>query len=678
MNIRIAVALALAGAAGPCLAESQDKPVSLDSLFVVGQDINPDSVARPLVVIDENELFRRRATTIGELLRGLPGVSASGFGSNASRPIIRGQDGERVKILQNSSPVNDASAMSFDHAVGANPFALEQVEILRGPAALLYGGNAVGGVVNLVDRRILRERIDSPRRAVDLRFDSANDGKQAAAEAEAAMAKDLFVHLDAFAHRNGDTRTPVFTDNDEDPVTGKRVRNTAARSHGMGVGFSHFGPGGHWGLSADRYHSTYGVPRETGTTIRLDRDRIGLAAESVQMHPAVERVRVRGGVSDYQHQEIEDGEVASTFLNRSHDARVEVALKPRAGWRGLYGAQWEYSDFRVDGNGEAPMQPRTRSPKLGAFGLEERAVGAGTLRVGARLDRAEVRSDNTFSVSTYGNENEEGSVATDGPGKRRSFQPISASLEWSMPGGTLSLSHVQRAPSATELFSAGIHHASGLFEQGNPALGKERGNHLDLTLSRSAGVAQLRASAFLSRYDNYVTLIRRSGPDSIFHHEHAPGEMEEIPVYDYAGIPARLYGGELELRTRIKIGKWEATPALIYDVVLGKRSDTGSRLPRLTPQRLTPSLDLRSGPWRIRPELSLVARARLGENESVPAAGHGLLSLLVEYRQGRVTWFATGTNLTDRLAYNATTVDEVRAFAPIAGRAIKIGARLPL
>ena len=683
MKIRIAIALALSGAATPMPAFSQEKPVNLDSLFVVGQGVNPDAAARPLVVVDENELFRRSATTIGELLRGLPGVSASGHGANASRPTIRGQDGERVKILQNSSPVSDASAMSFDHAVGANPFALEQVEILRGPAALLYGGNAVGGVINLVDRRILRERIDTPRRSLDLRFDAANEGKQGAAEVETAFARDLFLHVDAFTHRNGDTRTPEFTDTGEEPVTGNRVRNTAARSHGAGAGFSRFSAGGYWGLSLDRYHTEYGVPRETSTTIRLDRDRVGLAAESTQLHAAVERVRLRAGITDYQHQEIEEGAVASTFTNRSNDARVEVALKPRAGWKGLYGAQWEYSDFRVSADDEAPLQPRTRSPRLGAFALEERRLGDGTLRLGARLDRAQVRSDSTFSVSSYGDEAAEGVVSTDGPGKRRSFNPVSASIELSMPGpgaatGTLSLSHVQRAPSATELFSAGIHHASGLFEQGNPALGKEKGNHVDFTLSHASGNHRLRASAFISRYDTYVTLIRRRGTDAFFFHEHEPGEMEEIPVYDYAGVPARLYGGELEYRTRLSLGKWEVSPGLVYDLVIGKRTDSGTRLPRLTPQRLTPSVDLRSGPWRIRPELSLVARAKLGENESFQAAGYGLLNLLVEYRRGSTTWLIAGSNLTNRLAYNATTVDEIRGFAPVAGRAVKVGLRLPL
>jgi iron complex outermembrane recepter protein len=685
MHARIPLAICVASlfvSAVPALA--QDKAVSLETVVVIGERVEPEAVAKPLTVIDSDELSRRQATTLGETLRGLPGVSATGFGSNASRPIIRGQDGDRVKILQNSAPTNDVSAMSFDHAVGVSPYALEQVEILRGPSALLYGGSAVGGVVNMVNRRILRSRLDEASRSVDLRVDGANNNRQGAFELESPVGGDWFLHFDGFAQKNGETRTPVFTDDGEDPVTGKRVRNSSADSKGVGIGLSKVMGSDYWGFSVESDQSNYGVPKETATTIDMDRQRLGFAADQAMGSGLFERVRIRAGVTDYQHKELEDGTVASTFKNQANDVRLELGHRAVAGWKGLVGMQWEYSDLDVLSEEEDPLIPRTKSPKLGLFVLEETQLGTGTLRMGGRIEQAEVKADRTFAVAGYGNDDPsatEGSIATTGAPLSKSFTPVSASVEYVLPLSPStnlgsSLSHVQRAPSNYELFAMGIHHASGLFEAGNTELGKEKGNHLDLTLTHSVGKSRLKASAFYSRYSNYLTLIKRSGANEDFYHEHEPGEIEAVSVYDYSGVGAKFYGAELEYGTSFTQGSWTIAPKLTYDYVIGKRTSNNAYIPRLTPQRLTPALDLRSGPWLLRGEVQLVGKAKLGENETVQAGGYSLVNLMVQYQHGRHVWFIKGTNLTDRLAFNANTVDEVRQFVPVAGRAVQAGVRV--
>jgi iron complex outermembrane receptor protein len=648
---------------------------------VIGERVQPEAVAKPLSVIDSDELSRRQASTLGETLRGLPGVSATGFGPNSSRPIIRGQDGDRVKILQNSAPTNDASAMSFDHAVGVSPYALEQVEILRGPSALLYGGSAVGGVVNMVNRRILRNRLDEVSRSVDLRVNSANNNRQGAFELESPLEGDWFLHLDAFAQKNGETRTPLFTDNGEDPVTGRRVRNSSADSNGFGLGVSKVVGTNHWGFSVESDQSNYGVPKETATTIDMNRHRLGFAADQALSGGLLDRIRVRAGVTDYQHKELEDGAVASTFKNQANDVRLELTHKALAGWKGLVGLQWEYSDFDVVALEEDPLMPRTKSPKLGVFILEETQVGSGTLRIGGRVEHAQVKADRTFSVDVYGDGGTEGEIDTSGAAQSKSYTPWSASVEYSHPLSTgtslgVSVSHVQRAPSNYELFAMGIHHASGLFEAGNVNLGKEKGNHLDLTLSHVQGRSKFKASAFYSRYSNYLSLIKRSGVDAEFFHEHEDEDFEGVAVYDYSGVGAKFYGAELEFVTSFTQGSWTISPKLTYDYVIGKRTSNNAYIPRLTPQRLTPALDLRSGPWLLRGEVQLVGKAKLGENETVQAAGYSLVNLLVQHQSGRHVWFIKGTNLTNRLAFNANTVDEVRQFAPIAGRAVEAGVRV--
>ena len=684
MHARIPLAICVASlfvSAVPALA--QDKVVSLETVVVIGERVEPEAVAKPLTVIDSDELSRRQATTLGETLRGLPGVSATGFGSNASRPIIRGQDGDRVKILQNSAPTNDVSAMSFDHAVGVSPYGLEQVEILRGPSALLYGGSAVGGVVNMVNRRILRSRLDEASRSVDLRVDGANNNRQGAFELESPVGGDWFLHLDGFAQKNGETRTPVFTDDGEDPVTGKRVRNSSADSKGVGIGLSKVMGSDYWGFSVESDQSNYGVPKETATTIDMDRQRLGFAADQSMAGGLFERVRIRAGVTDYQHKELEEGAVASTFKNQANDIRLELGHRPVAGWKGLVGLQWEYSDLNVLSE-EEPLMPRTKSPKLGLFLLEETQLGTGTLRMGGRIEQAQVKAERTFAVAGYGNDDPgatEGSISTSGAALSKSFTPVSASVEYVLPLSAStslgsSLSHVQRAPSNYELFAMGIHHASGLFEAGNTGLGKEKGNHLDLTLTHSVGKSRLKASAFYSRYSNYLTLIKRSGANEDFYHEHEPGEIEAVSVYDYSGVGAKFYGAELEYGTSFTQGSWTIAPKLTYDYVIGKRTSNNAYIPRLTPQRLTPSVDLTSGPWRLRGEVQLVGKAKLGENETVQASSYSLVNLMVQYQHGRHVWFIKGANLTDRRAFNANTVDEVRQFVPVAGRAVQAGVRV--
>ena len=684
MHARIPLAICVASLfVSPVPALAQDKAVSLETVVVIGERVGPEAVAKPLTVINSNELSLRQATTLGETLRGLPGVSATGFGSNSSRPIIRGQDGDRVKILQNSAPTNDVSAMSFDHAVGVSPYALEQVEILRGPSALLYGGSAVGGVVNMVNRRILRSRLDEASRSVDLRVDGANNNRQGAFELESPVGGDWFLHLDGFSQKNGETRTPIFTDNGEEPVTGKRVRNSSADSKGVGLGLSKVTGSDYWGFSVESDQSNYGVPKETATTIDMNRQRLGFAADQAMAGGLFERVRIRAGVTDYRHKELEDGAVASTFKNQANDIRLELDHRAVAGWKGLVGMQWEYSDLNVLSE-EEPLMPRTKSPKFGLFVLEETQLGTGTLRLGGRIEQAQVKAERTFSVAAYGNGDPgatEGSVSTTGTALSKSFTPFSTSVEYILPLSAntalgSSLSHVQRAPSNYELFAMGVHHASGLFEAGNTGLGKERGNHLDLTLTHSVGKSRLKASAFYSRYSNYLTLIKRSGANEDFYHEHEPGEIEAVSVYDYSGVGAKFYGAELEYGTSFTQGSWTIAPKLTYDYVIGKRTSNNAYIPRLTPQRLTPTLDLRSGPWLLRGEVRLVGKAKLGENETVQAGGYSLVNLMVQYQQGRHVWFIKGTNLTDRLAFNANTVDEVRQFVPLPGRAVQAGVRV--
>ncbi|NBT34488.1 MAG: TonB-dependent receptor [Betaproteobacteria bacterium] len=666
VGIPLAICMALLFTSALPVA-AQEKAISLETVVVIGERIEPEAIAKPLNVMDPDELARRQATTLGETLRGLPGVSATGFGPNASRPVIRGQDGDRIKILQNSSPTNDLSGMSFDHAVAVSPYALEQVEILRGPSALLYGGSAAGGVVNMVNRRILRSRLDEASRSVDVRVDGANDNRQGAFELESQVGDDWFLHLDGFAQKSGETRTPLFTDGDS--ITGRRIRNSAAESNGVGLGLSKVRGANYWGFSIESDQSNYGVPKETSTRIDMSRQRLSFAANQA-LDGLFDLIRVRAGVTDYQHKELSDSVTSSTFKNQANDIRLELSHRPVGGWKGLVGLQWEYSDLNVLPGAEDPLMPRTRSPKLGLFALEEASIGPGRLRVGGRIEQAQVEAERTFSVVNF---TPVGSTTTDGAARTRSFNPLSASVEYSVPLATrsslsTSLSHVQRAPSNYELFATGVHGASGLFEVGNANLNREKGNHLDLTLTHLEDKSRLKASVFYSSYSNYITLIRRAGITFA-------QDGETYPVYDSSGVAAKFYGAELELSTSLKQAAWTISPRLTYDYLIGKDVSNDAYIPRQTPQRLTPSLDLRSGPWLVRGEVQMVGKAKLGENETVQAGSYSLVNVLAEHQHRGITYFIKGTNLTNQLAFNANTVDAVRQYVPLAGRAAMVGMR---
>lgn len=658
MSIRYLLFLPVLASSGEVFAQSGSSG-ALESVVII--DSRPsDSVVAPELMLGPDELDRRRETTIGEMLRGTPGVSATGFGANASRPIIRGQDADRVKILQNSAPAQDISAMSFDHAVAINPFAIDQVEILRGASVLLYGANPLGGAVNLVDRRIPKGPLGDISRSVDLRADSANNGRQGAIELEAGSPNGLSWHLDGFIQKNGDTRTPRFTD--PSGVTGNRVRNTSAESQGAGIGFSKTFGGSYWGASIESFQSQYGVPKETDVRLDMHRDRLAIAGEQFIEAGPFEKARVRMGTTSYRHAEIESGVTGTTFNSSANDGRVELIQRPLSGWRGVVGFQWEHSRLRV--TGDEALLPDNSGHHLGLFMMQERALGVASLRLAARIE--DVRADSSASYQLSGDR-----ISQNGPGIRRSYAPYSASAELRLPltqttQASLSFSQVQRAPSNSELFSMGIHRPSGLFEAGNIDLKNERGNHLDLALTHLQGPHQFKVSLYASRYSNYITLIRR-GYDM----------FEEFPIYDYLGVGAQFHGLELEYKAKGKLGVWQISPRVAFDDIIGKRTNASDeRIPRMTPARLTMSVDLVTAGILLRPEILLVGSAKLGEGETNPASGYGMLNFVSEFRNGNQIWFLKGQNLTDRLAYQATTVDEVRPYAPMAGRSLQAGLRM--
>ncbi|HST46055.1 MAG TPA: TonB-dependent receptor plug domain-containing protein, partial [Luteimonas sp.] len=351
----------------------------VQSVIITGNPLRAEQLAAPATSISGDELVLRRGSSLGETLEGLPGVSSTYFGPNANRPVIRGQDGDRIRVLSNAGASLDASSLSFDHAVPIDPLVVERVEVLRGPAALLYGGSAVGGVVNAIDNRIPRSPVSGVSGAAEARMGGAADERGVSALVETG-GSGFALHADGFWRKTDDLRVPTF----DRPVDGggterrDRVANSASDAQGGAVGGSMVWDHGFLGASLDTYRNDYGTVAEEDVTIRMRRNKLSLSGEVRDLGGFIGTVRAQAGFTDYQHQEAEGtGAVGTTFKNKGGDLRVEAvhAARPLGAGQleGVFGVQAESSRFEA--LGEEAFVPTTHSRQAAAFVYEQWSLG---------------------------------------------------------------------------------------------------------------------------------------------------------------------------------------------------------------------------------------------------------------------------------------------------------------
>jgi iron complex outermembrane recepter protein len=361
--LRGALAAACACVFLPATAQDQPIPATnvTTTVVVTGNPLGRDRLLQPFSVLTGEGLAQRRAGTLGDTLDGLPGVAASRFGPNASRPVIRGLDGDRVRLLDNGGGAVDASNLSFDHAVAIDPLAVERVEVLRGPAALLYGGNATGGVVNALDNRIPRVPAAGVGGRAELRLGGAARERAGAAVLEGGAGAFAW-HVDAFKRRTDDLRVPRFVpvegDTGLEPAT--RVRNSASDAKGGALGAGWVGADGFVGAAFDGLRHTYGVTAEPDVTIRLRRNRVALAGERRGLSGPFTQVAFQAHRTNYEHAEVEGGgEVGTTFSSRGAEMRLQAQHAPLGGLTGSVGVQLDRLDFSALGE-EAFVPPPAR------------------------------------------------------------------------------------------------------------------------------------------------------------------------------------------------------------------------------------------------------------------------------------------------------------------------------
>ena len=643
-------------------------------------------------VVSGEELTRSLRPTIGDTLARQPGVSATSFGPNASRPVLRGFQGERVRILTDGIGSFDVSNTSVDHAVAINPLTADRIEVLRGPAALLYGSSAIGGVVNVIDSRIPRRVPDEPIHIDGIAtYGSAAHERTGSGEIEAPIGDKFVVHFDGSYSRSGDLDTGNYiltpalraqAAASGDPeirdlasLRGK-LPNSGARTWEVAGGAALITDGGNLGISVAHTDNFYGVPvrysldadgEAEKVRLHMKQDRADLRAELPVNGGFLESVRLRAGFADYQHQEIEEtGEVGTTFYNQSIESRLELVQAKRGGWDGAIGAQFFARNFHVEG--EEKFLPRNETEQLGFFTLQSFDLGTTRIELGGRYEHTRVEADADETLFN--------------PAYHRSFNALSSSLGVSqelVPGWRvgLNLSRTERAPSAEELFARGNHAGTQAFELGNPDFGLEKSWGIEGTLRGQGDGYTLSLSAYHNWFDGYIYDVRVD--DGVCMAANG-GEPLSFPCYQNLQANARYLGFEAEGTVKLgQIGSYALNLDGVADYVRATIVGSGPA-PRIPPLRLLGGLELQGDRLSVRGEVERsFAQNRITDTET-PTDGFTLVNASLSFKpikgNDRTTITLSANNIFDVEARRAASF--LKDYAPLAGRDIRLTARLSI
>lgn len=622
----------------------------------------------PVTVISDEELRARSASTIGETLNNSPGLANASFGPGVGQPVIRGQQGSRVQVLENSAASGDASGVSADHAVTVEPMLAESIEVLRGPSTLLYGGGAIGGVVNVIDNRIPKQLQDHTTGAIEYRHNSNDDADTSVLKLDGS-AGSFGWHLDGVYRDWNDIEIPGQSFNrkyvsDLGSSSKGYVDNTGGRNSSVSAGGSWIFDNGYLGASVNDMANYYGIPAvaggESGVHIDMRQKRYDVAGEWRELGRVIDALRWRLTYTDYEHKELEDtGEVGTKFTNQTWQNRLELVHQPVLGWHGVVGLQVKRSDFAA--LGEEGFIPESISKGVGLFVLEDYHLGDWIYELGLRYDRDSVDPDSDFlSDKSFNN-------LSASAGAIWKFRP-----NWSLG---LSLSRSQRAPTVEELFSnAGnppddlvVHGATQSIEVGDANLKQETSRNVDLTLSYKD-----------DRLDGYLTFFHNQFHDYIFLANSGELGTEDAPILFYEQQDARFNGVEFNLNAQLAQTRAGTFSADFYgDLVRGELDHSGD-VPRMPPWRLGAKLMFdRDALNAYVGVLHAGAQTRPGELET-STDGYNRVDAGLSYSLTAVSardtqLFLRGTNLTNQTIRASTSF--LRNYSPEPGRSVEAGIR---
>jgi iron complex outermembrane recepter protein len=675
-------------AMNPAVAQtgsSDADPIPVILVTALGIDEDTSRIAAPFSILNNKQLFERSGT-LGDILNGIPGVHADTFGGGASRPVVRGQTSPRVKVLSDSTTLLDASDISPDHAVTADPLLAQRVEVLRGPATLLYGGGAIGGVINVLDNKIPATLPEGGAEGmVALRGNSAAREQAGALSFTGRVAGNLAVHVEASLRDVEEYEAEGFSED--------RVDGTFAEGGNGSVGASWIGDNGYLGLAYSYRDDDYGIPGHSheyegchphGATLHcgehsegegdhehenelghevpvvdLNSERVDLRGEYREPFAGIHRIRLRASHTDYEHHELDEGVISTTFRNGGFEARVELDHAPLFGWHGVVGTQ--FSDTESSALGVEAFIPKTESRSAGVFAVEHfELTDDWHIEAGVRHERQE---------------HEPVADPRNRPAFDGSATSFSGAIIWAFDDDHtlgLTLADSQRLPHAQELYARGIHLATNTYECGaiahsltcggpenNAPVGKEEAQNVELSLRRHSGSLTYGLNVFSNDVDGYF-------------YARTLDQFEGFRLIKYTQRNAEFRGVEAQLDYAFTNG-W--TAGVFGDYVRAEFA-SGGNLPRISPSRLGARMSGELGGVSAQLEYYHAATQDDIASYETETPGYNMLNLSVSFapfgvEQAEV--FVRASNLLNDEVWNHTSF--LAAVVPLPGRNLSAGFR---
>lgn len=658
MNFRIRTLTATLALALSQFAQAED--LEINTVVVSSNPLSKDEhlqVLTPTKVLSGNELRTKLASNLGDTLSSELGLSSSSFGAGASRPIIRGLDGPRIKVLQNGMTVADVSSVSNDHAVATEAASAQQIEILRGPASLLYGSGAIGGLVNVIDNRIPTQRNQEAQSEVSLRYGSANQEKSLNLNLERNF-QDWGLHLDANKRKTSDYQVPGNTGL---ALDSKRLPSSFSEEQHAGLGLAWLQSWGHIGAALHTMTEKYGIPTDEHAYIDMRQHRLDFETHWHDKPKDSHQVNFKFSGTDYEHTEnTPDGQPVTRFKNRYWESRFDYLHPVWNGWRGNLGWQTESQKFSALSaeTGRADSVPVSRSQSLAVFAVEQKEWQNWLFSTGLRLEKVERKPEGDYRKRDF------------------SLRSLSAGAIYSLGDGYslgLSTALAERAPTVEELYSAGPHEASGSFDIGNANLKKESSRNIEFSVQKTTGSWRWRVNTYLNQINDYVyghfdgAQVDEAGeinPDGEFKRRY------------WSQAKARLHGLEAEISYNLNAQGWSWRA--FAERARGTLVDQGN-LPLQPADRLGFDLFYKAGPLQTGASVIHAQKQdRIASFEHYQTPSYTKLDLNLSYSQNyakaQVTWFAQLKNALDQDIRIATSL--LKETVPQMGRSLQAGVKL--
>lgn len=629
---------------------------SLEAIQVTGKATGSTLVdfAPAAQTLKGPELNKRRQTSVGDILQQESGITSTSFGPSSSRPVIRGVDGDRVRLLTNGLGTLDASTQSLDHAIPVDPMTINQVEVIRGPMALLYGPTAVGGVVNLHTSRIHKEFEEGLATQAQVQGETVNRGLTSGLALDYG-AKNWMLHLDGATRNLADQRIPHYARGGVTQERGK-LPNSFNQQDNLAIGASHILSQGHFGFSFNHFNSSYGSVAEPSVKIEMLQNRGEFHFDWAPTEGGlVTKYGLRSAQSDYAHREVEDGTTATFFENEGNETRFEVTTQKGA-LKGVTGVQTQL--YRFSATGDEAFLPTSENTKLGLFTFQRLPLGdRHALSGAARVETVTVekRSSTTF-----------------GAGDERNFLSWNGSVGHELALGKSStfattLSYTERAPTFQELYARGDHIATGSYEEGQSTLAKEKVKGVELGWRQESEKTRLVINGYAQFYQDFISLNPTGATGN---------SANGFGEFRYEQVSALFYGADAEARRQLLTTE-KGTLSLVggADFVRAKDTSTGHNLPRISPPRARVGLELARDRWLTDLEVQYVGQAtKLAPNET-GTDDYALTNVGATYSILRETSsieiFGRVRNLFDVVARNHVSL--LKEIAPMPGRNLIFG-----